>query len=100
MNDNKRRSDYQVDNKNGNLYKKTRLVSMGTFIIKNKEDMFMEKERNKTDFDDIKGNYDEKRNITEKEWILLEKYRNLCEENKLTIDILIQRLLTHQKGRE
>ena len=60
----------------------------------------MEKERNKTDFDDIKGNYDEKRNITEKEWILLEKYRNLCEENKLTIDILIQRLLTHQKGRE
>lgn len=35
-----------------------------------------------------------------KEWALLEKYRNLCEENKLTIDILIQRLLTHQKGRE
>ena len=28
------------------------------------------------------------------------KYKNLCEENKLTIDILIQRLLTHQKGRE
>ena len=51
-------------------------------------------ERNKTGFDD------EKQNITEKEWTLLEKYRNLCEENKLTIDILIQRILTHQKGRE
>ncbi|PLT70458.1 hypothetical protein CDL26_14200 [Mediterraneibacter gnavus] len=57
-------------------------------------------ERNKIGFDDGKRNYDEKQNITEKEWILLEKYRNLCEENKLTIDILIQRLLTHQKGRE
>ena len=32
-------------------------------------------ERNKTGFDD------EKQNITEKEWTLLEKYRNLCEEN-------------------
>ena len=31
---------------------------------------------------------------------IIRKYRNLCEENKLTIDILIQRLLTHQKGRE
>lgn len=57
-------------------------------------------EQNKTCFDGINRNHDEKQNITEKEWILLEKYRNLCEENKLTIDILIQRLLTHQKGRE
>ena len=30
----------------------------------------------------------------------IEKYRNLCEENKLTINILIQRLLAHEKGRE
>lgn len=38
--------------------------------------------------------------LTEEEWKLLEQYRNLCEENKLTIDILIQRLLEHEKGRE
>ena len=31
---------------------------------------------------------------------LLKQYRNLCEENKLTINILIQRLLAHEKGRE
>lgn len=28
--------------------------------------------------------------ITEEEWRLLKQYRNLCEENKLTINILIQ----------
>lgn len=60
----------------------------------------MGREQNKTGLDEINRNHDEKQNITEKEWALLEKYRNLCEENKLTIDILIQRLLTHQKGRE
>ena len=38
--------------------------------------------------------------ITEEEWRLLKQYRNLCEENKLTINILIQRLLAHEKGRE
>ena len=37
--------------------------------------------------------------VTE-EWKLLKQYRNLCEENKLTINILIQRLLAHEKGRE
>lgn len=58
------------------------------------------REQNKKGLDEINRNHDEKQNITEKEWALLEKYRNLCEENKLTIDILIQRLLTHQKGRE
>lgn len=42
-------------------------------------------EQNKTGFDRINKNHDEKQNITEKEWALLEKYRNLCEENKLTI---------------
>lgn len=57
-------------------------------------------ERNKTSFDREKRNYDEKQDITEKEWILLKQYRELCEENKLTIDILVQRLLTHEKGRE
>lgn len=30
--------------------------------------------------------------VTEEEWKLLKQYRNLCEENKLTINILIQRL--------
>ena len=38
--------------------------------------------------------------VTEEEWKLLKQYRNLCEENKLTIHILIQRLLAHEKGRE
>ena len=60
----------------------------------------MGRDQNKKGLDEINRNHDEKQNITEKEWALLEKYRNLCEENKLTIDILIQRLLTHQKGRE
>lgn len=60
----------------------------------------MGREQNKKGLDEINRNHDEKQNITEKEWALLEKYRNLCEENKLTIDILIRRLLTHQKGRE
>lgn len=60
----------------------------------------MGREQNKKGLDEINRNHDEKQNITEKEWALLEKYRNHCEENKLTIDILIQRLLTHQKGRE
>ena len=60
----------------------------------------MGREQNKKGLDEINRNHDEKQNITEKEWALLEKYRNLCEENKLTIDILIQRLLTYQKGRE
>lgn len=60
----------------------------------------MGREQNKKGLDKINRNHDEKQNITEKEWALLEKYRNLCEKNKLTIDILIQRLLTHQKGRE
>lgn len=36
--------------------------------------------------------------VTEEEWKLLKQYRNLCEENKLTINILIQRLLAHEKG--
>lgn len=38
--------------------------------------------------------------ITERERKLLVQYRNLCEENKVTIDILIQRLLGQEKGRE
>lgn len=38
--------------------------------------------------------------VTEEEWKLLKQYRNLCEENKLTINILIQQLLAHEKGRE
>lgn len=38
--------------------------------------------------------------VTEEEWKLLKQYRNLCEETKLTINILIQRLLAHEKGRE
>lgn len=35
-------------------------------------------ERNKTSFDREKRNYDEKQDITEKEWILLKQYRELC----------------------
>ena len=38
--------------------------------------------------------------VTEEEWKLLKQYRTLCEEYKLTINILIQRLLAHEKGRE
>ena len=38
--------------------------------------------------------------VTEEEWKLLKQYRNLCEEKQLTINILIQRLLAHEKGRE
>lgn len=44
--------------------------------------------------------YGANRKVTEEEWKLLKQYRNLCEENKLTINILIQRLLAHEKGRE
>lgn len=51
---------------------------------------------NKTDFEKQKPNKDGE--ITRRE--LLQQYRKLCEENKLTIDILVQRLLTHEKGRE
>ena len=50
---------------------------------------------NKTDFEKQKPNKDGE--ITRREW---QQYRKLCEENKLTIDILVQRLLTHEKGRE
>lgn len=42
----------------------------------------MGREQNKKGLDKINRNHDEKQNITEKEWALLEKYRNLCEENK------------------
>lgn len=38
--------------------------------------------------------------IIEREKKLLVQYRNLCEENKVTIEILIQRLLGQEKGRE
>ena len=38
--------------------------------------------------------------IIEREKKLLAQYRNLCEENKVTIEILIQRLLGQEKGRE
>lgn len=38
--------------------------------------------------------------IIEREEKLLAQYRNLCEENKVTIEILIQRLLGQEKGRE
>ena len=38
--------------------------------------------------------------ITERERILLAQYRNLCDESKMTIDILVQRLLGQEKGRE
>ena len=57
----------------------------------------MGREQNKKGLDKINRNHDEKQNITEKEWALLEKYRNLCEENKLTIDILIMRLRKHEQ---
>lgn len=50
----------------------------------------MGREQNKKGLDEINRNHDEKQNITEKEWALLEKYRNLCEENKLTIDVIRQ----------
>lgn len=38
--------------------------------------------------------------VTEREKKLLVQYRKLCEENKVTIEILIQRLLGQEKGRE
>lgn len=41
---------------------------------------------NKTDFEKQKPNKDGE--ITRREWELLQQYRKLCEENKLTIDIL------------
>lgn len=53
---------------------------------------------NRADFENQKPNNDGE--ITEREKKLLQQYRKLCEENKLTIDILVQRLLTHEKGRE
>lgn len=46
------------------------------------------------------NNSDNEPKLTNREKELLQQYRNLCEENKLTIDILIQRLLAHEKGRE
>lgn len=41
-----------------------------------------------------------KMKMTEREKILIMRYRGLCDENKMTIDILIQRLLGQEKGRE
>ena len=38
--------------------------------------------------------------VTVEEWKLLKQYRTLCAENKLTINILFQRLLALEKGRE
>lgn len=38
--------------------------------------------------------------MTEREKKLLAQYRKLCEENKVTIEILVQRLLGQEKGRE
>lgn len=38
--------------------------------------------------------------MTEREKKLLVQYRKLCEENKVTIEILIKRLLGQEKGRE
>lgn len=38
--------------------------------------------------------------VTEREKKLLVQYRKLCEENKVTIEILVQRLLGQEKGRE
>ena len=32
--------------------------------------------------------------ITEEEWRLLKQYRNLCEENKLTINILKEKMVS------
>lgn len=36
--------------------------------------------------------------LSSREKEIVEKYRELSEENKLTIDILITRLLKHEKG--
>lgn len=38
----------------------------------------------------------QKVNITDKEKIMLELYRKLSDENKITVDILIERLISHE----
>ena len=48
----------------------------------------------------IKNEKNREPEITERERILLMRYRNLCDESKMTIDILVQRLLVQEKGRE
>jgi len=40
----------------------------------------------------------DKDDFTVQELNLLRQYRSLCEESKLTIDILVQRLVSQEKG--
>lgn len=60
----------------------------------------MKMQQNGTDLKNEEAEKDESIEITDREWKLLQQYRKLCEENRLTIDILIQRLWTHEKGRK
>lgn len=46
-----------------------------------------------------KTNENNDNRLSSREMDIVDKYRQLSEENKLTIDILINRLLEHEKGR-
>lgn len=60
----------------------------------------MEIEKIKSSNSRMENEKNEEIKIIEREEKLLAQYRNLCEENKVTIEILIQRLLGQEKGRE
>ena len=92
---------YQLGNKKRNRNKNTRRNKQESLnIIKNKEGISMEMKQKECGIVCKENGTEQIGKITEEEWRLLKQYRNLCEENKLTINILIQRLLAHEKGRE
>lgn len=68
--------------------------------MQDKEGVFMELKRTANNKLKTKSESNEEVEITEREKRLLAQYKDLCEENKVTIEILIQRLLGQEKGRE
>lgn len=92
---------YQLGNKKRNRNKNTRRNKQESpNIIKNKEEISMEMKQKECGIVCKENGTEQIGKVTEEEWKLLKQYRTLCEENKLTINILIQRLLAHEKGRE
>ncbi len=90
-----------LGNKKRNRNKNTRRDKQESpNIIKNKEEVSMEMKQKEYGIVCKENGMEQIGKVTEEEWELLKQYRTLCEENKLTINILIQRLLTHEKGRE
>lgn len=55
---------------------------------------------NKKNLDNGKTYLEEKIKVSSQEHKLLLNYRKLCDENKLTMDILCKRLLEHENRRK